>query len=323
MKEFFRIIILFFLVCGIVFFSYNIYSFANGKTDNFFAIAMSKGDSLIKSKGTFITGDTKLEDSGIKGNEYDFNSLYHPYFSILNDDGKKLYKQIYANALKYKETFVPVVDVNVDNLLTVIEAVLNDHPELFWLGNSFSYKYNSKNICKQITLTFNGTQHDKDTFYRVANKIIDNAKGFSTDYERELYVHDTLIKMIEYDNNATNNQSAYSALVGGKTVCAGYARAFQYIMMQLGIPTYYVTGTADGEDHAWNIVKLNDGYYNVDVTWDDELHGTHALFNKTDEEFNEHHKRSNLSSRLMECNSTNYEFKNISKKQEEQFVYQG
>ncbi len=321
MKEFFRIIVLFFLVCGIVFLSYNIYSYASGKSDNFFAISMSKGDGILVSNATLVRNNTKLEDSGIKGNGYDFNSLYHPYYSLLSNDGKKLYKQIYANALSYKETFVPVVDINVDSLLDVVESVLNDHPELFWLGNSFSYKYNSKNVCKQITLTFNGTQHDKDLFYSISQKIIDEAKGFSTDHEKELFVHDKLVQMIEFDNSATNNQSAYSALVTGKTVCAGYARAFQYIMMQLGIPTYYVTGTADGENHAWNIVKLSDGYYNVDVTWDDELHGTHSLFNRTDEEFSKHHTRSDLSSRIVSCNATNYEFKNISSKKEEQFVY--
>ena len=47
-------------------------------------------------------------------------------------------------------------------------------------------------------------------------------------------------------------------------MCAGYARAFQYIMTNLEIPTFYVTGYSNGE-HAWNIVNLSDGCYNVDL----------------------------------------------------------
>ena len=80
-------------------------------------------------------------------------------------------------------------------------------------------------------------------------------------------MHDTLAERITYDLSAEMSQSAYSALVNGRTVCAGYARAFQYIMQRLGIPCYYCTGYA-GESHAWNIVGMEDGYYNVDVTWD-------------------------------------------------------
>ena len=63
------------------------------------------------------------------------------------------------------------------------------------------------------------------------------------------------------------DQSAYSALVQGRSVCAGYARAFQYICQRLGIPAYYCAGSS-GEDHAWNIVKLGDGFYNVDRKYD-------------------------------------------------------
>ena len=59
--------------------------------------------------------------------------------------------------------------------------------------------------------------------------------------EKEKYVHDTLIEMNKYDENEKLNQSAYSALVKGKTVCAGYSRAFMYIMNKLGIRTYYIT----------------------------------------------------------------------------------
>ena len=307
MKEITRILIIFFLVCGIVFFSYNIYSYMNGSTDNFFSIAMSNSGkkNII---GTLIEDSAKLEDSGVKGDKYDFNSLYNPYYSLLSNDGKKLYKQIYANASNYKSTFVPVVDMKVDDVLEVIESVINDHPELFWLSNTFSYRYNNKNICKQITLSFNGTQNDIKTFNKNVNEIISNARKLKTDYDKELYVHDVLMELVEYDANAINNQSAYSAIVSHRTVCAGYARAFQYIMMQLGIPTYYVTGISEGEDHAWNIVKLGNEYYNVDVTWDDELSDSHALFNKTDAEFNRSHHRSVLSNKLVKCNDNTYRY---------------
>lgn len=72
--------------------------------------------------------------------------------------------------------------------------------------------------------------------------------------------------------DAPENQTLYSGLVNGQTVCAGYARTFQYLMNRLDIPVIYVTGTTDtGEAHGWNIVKCGDNYYNVDVTWGDPV----------------------------------------------------
>ena len=47
---------------------------------------------------------------------------------------------------------------------------------------------------------------------------------------------------------AKYNQTAYSALVNGSTVCAGYSKAFQLLMTKLGIPTYYVVGISKEEN---------------------------------------------------------------------------
>ena len=54
-------------------------------------------------------------------------------------------------------------------------------------------------------------------------------------------------------------------------------------------------------DHAWNIVALEDGYYNVDVTWDDTPGGEYDYFNKTDEEYADTHVREELSVNLPVC----------------------
>ena len=50
-----------------------------------------------------------------------------------------------------------------------------------------------------------------------------------TDADAEVAIHDALLSQISYDTAAEFNQSAYSALVNGVTVCAGYARAYQYL----------------------------------------------------------------------------------------------
>ena len=69
-------------------------------------------------------------------------------------------------------------------------------------------------------------------------------------------------------------------------------------MNKLGIITYYVTGKANNEAHAWNIVKLDNGYYNVDLTWKE--------FNISDKEYAATHERSDYSSQLPTCVATTY-----------------
>ena len=248
-------------------------------------------------------------DIGYSGDGLTFDSLYYPYYAMLDDRGRHLYRQIYANADAVYPAFIPIEEVTAAQLRNVFSAVYNDHPELFWLETAFSYKFVSTGICVEIDLQFNRTVQDlgsaKTAFNDQVAGIIAGAQNLSDDYAKEKYVHDLLLDRISYSRSAELNQSAYSALVNGQTVCAGYSRAFQHILMQLGIPCYYCTGYA-GESHAWNIILLSDGFYNVDTTWDDTGSGSYEYFNKTDEDYATTHVRKELSVYLPPCDGLTY-----------------
>ncbi|MBR3162183.1 MAG: hypothetical protein IKF19_05580 [Bacilli bacterium] len=265
----------------------------------------------ITGFGDLVSEDDikSLKDSGITGKDLSINATYYPYYSMLNNNEKNIYKQIVANVSNMKTTFVPVNDIDVNGLKKSVEAVFYDHPELFWLNTEYSYKYTKEKECVQIIMSFSYTDNNidkvKSNFDSVTNKIINEASKYSSNYEKEKYVHDYIINNTDYNLKSSENQSAYSALVNRSSVCAGYARAFQYIMIKLGIPTYYVVGSAS-ENHAWNMVALDDGYYNVDVTWDDQSKIIYNYFNKTDREFASTHTRHGLSLNLPSCSATKY-----------------
>jgi hypothetical protein len=248
---------------------------------------------------------------GNTGDGLTFDALWYPYYAMLDEKGKHVYRQIYANANDLTQMFAPVEDISAEQLKAVFQAVYNDHPELFWLDTAYFCKYKRNGQCVEIDLRFNQTALDleksKAVFSENANSVLSGAGGLQNDYEKERYVHDALIEKISYNMGAQMNQSAYSGLVNGQTVCAGYARAYQYLLQQLGIPCYYCTGFA-GENHAWNIVKLEDGYYNVDTTWDDtETESvSYDYFNKTDADYGATHVRRELSVYLPPCNGQTY-----------------
>lgn len=248
-------------------------------------------------------------DVGQTGDGLSFDARFYPYYSMLDSVGQHLYRQIYANAQALNERFAPIEDVSVGSLRNIFAAVYNDHPELFWMDTAYSCKYKRNGKCAEIDLQFNSTaqnlEQEKQNFETQAKAITDGAQSLGSNYDKEKYVHDNLIAKVDYVASAPMNQSAYSALVNGRTVCAGYARAYQYMMQQLGIPCYYCTGYA-GESHAWNIVALDDGYYNVDATWDDTNPGTYKYFNKTDADYAGTHLRQELSVNLPPCNGTAY-----------------
>ena len=245
---------------------------------------------------------------GETGDGFLFDSAFYPYYHMLDEKGQHLYRQICANADAMNAAFEPIETVTVPEIKNVLMAVYNDHPELFWLNTIFTCKYDKNKICVELTLDFNMTEDERirsyRNFYNMTNSILSEVENLGT-YERERRLHDILIQRIEYDGGADMNQSAYSALVEGKSVCAGYARAYQYLMQRLGIPCYYCTGYA-GEEHAWNIVALDDGYYNVDLTWDDTPGGEYDYFNKTDEDYADTHIRQDLSINLPQCQGQRY-----------------
>ena len=248
-------------------------------------------------------------DFGNLGDGLWFDPVYYPYYDMLDDTGKKIYRQIYANANDVYPSFMPAEYVTSAQLKNIFAAVYNDHPELFWVETAYSCKYIRSGQCVEIDLAFNRTAQDlgsaKNAFNEQVNGIVAGAQELSDNYAKEKYVHDQLLEKISYSARAEMNQSAYSALVNGQTVCAGYSRAFQYILQQLGIPCYYCTGYA-GESHAWNIVWLSDGFYNVDTTWDDSDGGKYDYFNKTDEDYSSNHLRQELSVYLPPCNGQIY-----------------
>ena len=88
--------------------------------------------------------------------------------------------------------------------------------------------------------------------------------------------------------DSENNQNIISAFLNHQTICQGYAYATQYLLDRLDIPCTTVTGTAEGEGHAWNLVVMDDAYYYVDTTWgnsqyayreDDSVEGLNKYIN--------------------------------------------
>lgn len=246
---------------------------------------------------------------GETGDGLFFDANLYPYYHMIDPKGQHLYRQIFANATAMNAAFVPIEAVPVSELKNVVMAVYNDHPELFWLNTVFTCKYDQNKICAELALEFNMTKEELATasseFFNVTNDLLTQVEHLGTPYEKEKRLHDVLIGRIEYEKGADKNQSAYSALVEGKSVCAGYARAYQYLLQRLGIPCYYCTGFA-GTDHAWNIVALDDGCYNVDLTWDDTPGGEYDYFNKTDSDYADTHVRRDLSVNLPRCEGERY-----------------
>lgn len=264
----------------------------------------------IQQIGETEAGQIREQASyGETGDGLDFDTEFYPYYGMLDDSLKKLYRQIYANAEGAIAVFAPVEEVTQPQYRKAFLAVFCDHPELFWLDCIYEVKALLNGTIVEAKLYFNQTAKDlsasQTAFDHAAESILSKGRNAGSDYQKEVYIHNALLDKIEYNLKAPLNQNAYSALVNGQTVCAGYARAFQYLMQQLQIPCYYCIGYA-GESHAWNVIQLNGEYYNVDTTWDDTDPNTFDFFNKTDGEFAGTHRREELSVYLPVCNGEAY-----------------
>lgn len=159
----------------------------------------------------------------------------------------------------------------------VYQAVFRDYPEYFWLESGFSYSFYQNGQLAKIRPNYTESAAQREQISAQMEAIVRNmllGTAGKSNYEISKILHDRLAKQVEYVFNAPDNQSANSALVNKQTVCAGYARAYQLLLLRAGIPAWYVTGegvnsTGQPEPHAWTLLQLDGVWCYTDLTWDD------------------------------------------------------
>lgn len=198
------------------------------------------------------------------------------YFQILEDKEKRVYREMLDGIRQRRTEFYLTTgeDAVVDK---VYHALLKDHPELFWIHNRESvYKttYDGADYClfsPGYTYTEQEMQEIQQSMEQAYQDVSALLVNVSDHYEKVKTVYTYLIDNAEYVSSE-HDQNIAGIFWKKQAVCAGYARAMQYLLERLGIPCIYVEGSTAGssEGHAWNIVQLDGQYYYVDATNGDQ-----------------------------------------------------
>lgn len=96
-------------------------------------------------------------------------------------------------------------------------------------------------------------------------------------YKKIQLINDWICENAEYNDAACADNELYqevkganSVILDGTGICRSYAATFCWIATRCDMRVAYVSGTAGGGSHAWNIVDTGEcGYVAVDTTWND------------------------------------------------------
>lgn len=256
-----------------------------------------------------IDSDNLNEIQGIKYNETILQEDY--YYQQLNSYSKSIYDKIKENKenmksgtykIEFGDSFKEILSQeNGAQILqqyyqSAIETYLYDNPDIFYLDANKMYIniYTTKRLFS-VTYDVFIDSGDNENYlldeYKSRQEIIDaenlinlevqkilNQLKNQNDYQKILTVHDYLVDNVSYEETVSkeNIYNIVGAIVNKEAVCEGYAKAFKYLMDQIGIESIIITGVATDskgkvENHAWNYVKLENNWYAVDVTWDDPI----------------------------------------------------
>ena len=138
----------------------------------------------------------------------------------------------------------------------------------------------------------NAAQEKNLTNYIQSTILPQLALDGKTTYQKVRAIYDWITRNVRYDEKNKDDNSyylkytAYAAAINKKAVCQGYTNLFYRLANDAGIDCRIITGG----NHAWNIVRMDDGkYYCMDATWD-EGQSSYSYFLKGLPEFSKTHR---------------------------------
>ena len=185
----------------------------------------------------------------------------------------------------------------VDDVMAACYALFNDYPELknCTTTREINEKVNGNMMTVGIQSAYirpwDGTntplledeikyaKEDQDHFLAITHRIIERMPRDCSTIDQYMYLASIICLTTEYDfemQGGLHMCTPYGAISGKtKAICEGYARGYEWLCRQAGLYCKFVEG-ADFANfaHSWNMVKIEDGTYYVDITWMRDEPGT-------------------------------------------------
>lgn len=224
---------------------------------------------------------------------------YKHYRSTLNKYEQEIYDVIFGAILSFKDKVqIKNLSIAPKRLFDIYDYVKRDIPFFFFLKGDSSYTTRNNNVDFKFPFKMDVKQI-LDCSYAIMLKLLEYqvvCKNKSN-LQKITYVHNKIVLNTLYSKGVEDPYSAYSVLVLGKGVCAGYAKALKLVLDAVGVNSLYVSGHVIGgsaNGHAWNMVDIGgNSFYHVDATFDDSMQDNNIIsydhFILTDEQMRETH----------------------------------
>ena len=164
-------------------------------------------------------------------------------------------------------------------MVKIHEYVCADNPELFWVEGYqiLPYEMAGKTVKVKYSGIYTMSLGEKTNYQKALETKVEpwlaEIASCPDDYSKVKKAYELIILNTDYEPDAKENQNILSVFLNGKSVCQGYAEAFQFLCKHSGIQNITVTGDATNADgtqpHAWNLVSMDGKYYQFDITWGD------------------------------------------------------
>lgn len=140
---------------------------------------------------------------------------------------------------------------------------------------------------QHITPMYNNTAAQEQQLEQKLDQVMASLNlGGKSDYEKIKTIYQYICENVKYSEEVLSSgadplsppdelkvyYTAYGGLVLGSTTCQGFSSLVYRMMLKAGIDCRLIAG----DQHGWNIVKLDGKYYYLDATWDSDYFRTHG-----------------------------------------------
>lgn len=194
-----------------------------------------------------------------------------PIYKQLSTKEKGIYTALYRGISERKEMIPLPYEVD-GNTYSKVYCILEKQESEFYYLDSVYYTAQKVRDAKIVYRDMTRPHQKEEDLDSAVEAALSETDKLVTDEEKARYINDYIVRKCKYitGDDSEFASTVYGCLVRGEANCEGYAKAFNLLAGKLGLESVVITGTTDkGENHAWNQVKIDNEWYNIDVTWAD------------------------------------------------------